>query len=949
MRQILTTVLFFLLSAFISVHAQTGSIQGVVKDVKNGEELIGAIVKVQGTGLGAPSDAFGNFRIDNVKEGTYTLEINSLSYTPKTVANVIVTAGKTATVHVTMEQNTSQLAEVTIVGQRTTNTEAAVLAEMREAKLVVSAVSSEQIAKSQDRDAAQVVRRIPGVTIMDNKFIMVRGLSERYNNVMLNNTFAPSMETDVRSFSFDAIPSSQIDRILIFKSPSAELPADFAGGAVKVFTKSIPDETSVVLDYSAGIRQGTSFQPFYQQSTGDWHWTGFNDGYSNLPSGFPRDLRSVNNLDAIQAAGRSLKNNWVANKRIAIPDQRAGITYNGRFNIKDIEVGNVTALNYSNSLTTFDVLRQDFNRYDELNDRPSIILRYDDRQYTQNIRTGLIHNWAFRFNPRHTVEFKNLYNQMSSTQYVDRGGEHYEFRYIPQNGAFDQVYRGFYVGQVTGKHSLQVDSAFKDTRYIDWTAAYSHSYRDQPDYRRFRRDLDQETGESTLYVSRGVSPEYLGRFFSDMTEHSVTATANYNQVLDWRSNAALNPTFSTGFFFENKSRSFNSRNIGYIPGSFGEFNPNSDLWTQPITEIFRPENINNTNGLRVDEQSNKSDNYTALNRLGAAYTSFTIPVSAKITAVAGARVEHNLQTLDSFDDRGPVQVNNPITRVLPSANISYNLTEKMLVRAAYGITLNRPEFRELAPFGFYDFNFNYTVKGNPNLRTASVHNYDLRWELYPSANELVSVGAFNKQFTDAIERAFLFGQGGSGGAKSFTFQNAAEAYSRGVEVDVKKSLAGLTSFNFFEDLSVLLNASYIQSEVNLGASAVGQSDRRPLQGQSNYILNAGIYYNNLNSGIQVNANYNVIGKRIFLVGTIDYPDIYEMPRNVLDLTVSKQITPYFQVKAGIADILNQEVLLLQDGKQDGKLNRNTDQIIQKYHPGRLFNLGLSYSFGKRDL
>ncbi|MFT2007232.1 TonB-dependent receptor domain-containing protein [Pontibacter sp. 13R65] len=954
MRQILTTLTVLFFMSFTLVQAQTGSIQGTVKDSETNEEIIGAIVKIPGTSFGAPTDVFGSYRIDNVPAGTYSLEISSLSYSPKTIPSIVVTAGKTATSNIILEQNTASLSEVVVIGEKIRNTDAAVLAEMREAKMVVSAISGEQIARSQDRDAAQVVRRVPGVTILNDRFIMVRGLGDRYNSVLLNNTFAPSMETDVRSFAFNTVPSSQIDRIFVYKSPSPELPGDFAGGAVKIFTKSIPPESSVVLDYSIGIRNGTTFNTFKQQETGNLHWTGFNDGYLNLPNGFPNNVRSINSPDELQKWGRSLRNNWAPRERVAIPDQRIGLTYNKRFNIGDIEVGNITAINYSNSLTTFNIDRNDHNRYDFINDQPDVIYHYDDVQYTQNIRTGLIHNWAFRFNNQNTIEFKNLFNQLSTTQFVDRTGLHREFNYIPENGAFDQIFRNMYVGQLTGKHTLSVDSDFRDTRTLDWTLAYNHSGSDQPDYRRYRRDIQLEAGddpqqESILYVGRGVSPDFLGRFFSEMNENSVSGAVNYSQKLDLGSSssvfAAIKPTLNAGLFFENKSRNFQARNIGYVAGSSAGYEQENPLWRLPLEQIFLPENINNTTGLKIDEQSNPTDSYKASNTLSAAYTSLTLPVGTKITAVVGARVENNIMKLNGED------TNNTTTKVLPSANVSYNLTDKMLIRAAYGLTVNRPEFRELAPFSFYDFNFNSTIKGEPGLRTASIQNMDLRWELYPSANELISVGVFNKQFKDAIERVALFGQGGSGGAKVFGFLNAQSAYSRGVEVDVKKSFAGLSNSSFLDDLSLLMNASYISSEVELGDDprTLGQSNNRPLQGQSRYIANAGLFYNNIASGIQVNLNYNIIGRRIFIVGTEQYPDIYEMPRSVLDISVSKQFTPYFQAKIGIVDIFNQESLLLQDGNQDGKLDRKTDQVFARFHPGQLINIGISYSFGKRQL
>ncbi|HEY1054678.1 MAG TPA: TonB-dependent receptor, partial [Emticicia sp.] len=871
-RAISTTL--FLLFATVITFAQTGTIRGTIKDAKTNEDLIGATVKIDGTSLGSVTDINGFFSIAKVPAGKAKVVITYVSYKDKVLSEVAVVADNITEINTALEEEGALLAEVKVTASRLTNTEVSIISEIKAAQMVVNGISAQQIAKSLDRDAAQVVKRVPGITIVGDRFINIRGLNSRYNNVMLHNAFTPSMETDVKSFSFDIIPSSQIDRMLIFKSPSAELPGEFAGGIVKIFTKNIPDKNSLVIDYSTSYRSNTTFADFYQPNQGKNYWTGFNNGYYDLPKFFPASINDIsNNPAALETAGRSLKNEWIANKGNATPDQRIGITGNYRFNVGNVRIGNVTAVNYSDTRTNFVVDRNDFNA--NINNTQSPIYNFNDQQYSRNIRVGIMHNWAFRLNDNNSIEWKNLFNQLSNSNYTHRTGRAIEANYDPDNHSFNQVYRGIYTGQLTGKHTLT-----KGKTTIDWVIGYNNSYRDQPDYRRYRSDVDPNSGTKSVYIPVGTAQAFfLGRWFSKMKEDGYTGAVNLTQKITLSKEKETEMELKAGVFYEKKDRSFDGRNLGYVRG--GNFN--GELFTAPINVIFN--NINNTNGIRIDEQTNPNDSYTAGNKLLAYYAMANIPLSKKLNIIAGARVEDNTQSLQSaFIGGAKVSVKNPVLSVLPSANLSYNFSEKMLIRAAYGQTINRPEFRELAPFSFYDFDFNVVYEGYTGLKVATVNNFDARWELYPTPAEVVSVALFHKDFRNPIEIEVEQGSG-SLGAKTFIYNNAKSARSTGVELEIKKGLASIAGGSkFIERVSVLFNATLLVSKVKLRDGSVGQSDNRPLQGQSPYIVNTGINYNNQERDFQVNILYNVIGKRIFAVGFQGYPDLYEMPRNVLDLT-----------------------------------------------------------------
>jgi outer membrane receptor protein involved in Fe transport len=279
-------------------------------------------------------------------------------------------------------------------------------------------------------------------------------------------------------------------------------------------------------------------------------------------------------------------------------------------------------------------------------------------------------------------------------------------------------------------------------------------------------------------------------------------------------------------------------------------------------------------------------------------------------------------------------VKSPFNALLPSANINYALTEKVKIKAAYSKTLNRPEFRELAPFPYYDFNFDVTRIGNLNLKSATIQNIDLGIQLSPAREDLISITAFYKKFNNPIEARIL----NAGSGIAFGIGNAKEANSQGLEVEIRKSLDFINMPNF----KFLFNSSIIKSNVITGFSSI-VGENRFLQGQSPYLVNAGLYFEK--NAWQANLMYNVIGSRVFLVGDgVVSPSVYEMPRNVIDLNLSKSINDKLEIKLGVQDILNQAFRFYNDTDNNRKINTQTDDIFRTYKRGATTNLSVNFKF-----
>ncbi len=930
----------FLLFLTTTLFAQKASIQGTITALEGGqrEPLPFVNVTVVGTTLGAATDLDGHYSIP-VDAGTYRLAVSYVGY-EALERTVTVAAGQSLTVDLELQARSVQMKTAEVVGERRTETETAVVMETRQSQQVVNGVGRQQIARSQDRTAGDVVKRIPGVTVMNDRFVMIRGLSERYNAVLLNGVTAPSLEADKRAFSFDMIPSGALDRVMVYKTGAPELPGDFAGGTIKIGTLSVPQKNETRVSVGTGFRSRTTFEDLQQDQRGSTDFLGFDDGSRALPGQFPARLSSVANPDQLAALGRALPNNWAASEHTAAPDQRIGFMVARRFGKEGgATFGTINTVDYSNTALSYDARTWNYNAYDTEARRSDTIYAYSDNENIRTARVSVLSNWTALLGTRTKLEFRNLFNQIGENRTTVRTGQNMEEGFDVRNYAFRWQQRTIYSGQLHGAHDLG-----EKTDHLEWTLGWSKALSKEPDLRRLRttRNIDQADSDEPyqLVVPPSASTLDAARFFSDLNEGMATGRVDFEHG-PAANDRRVETTIRVGALAERKDRTFAARWMSFTRANIASFD--QTLLHAPLGRVFNDANINPTTGFELEEGTNPSDRYTAANTLLAAYAGATLVIDKVITVSGGARVEHNVQELSSASySGGRVEVSQSVTSVLPSVNASYGITERSQVRVAASRTVNRPEFRELAPFSYYDFSTNTTLKGNADsLVSASITNLDARWEHYPSASEVISVGAFYKRFTDPIEMFYVSSAGG--GTRNFTFANAASAYSMGIEVEARRSLNALFPKGHLSHLGVLLNATLIRSAVDLGAGAVGQERDRPMMGQSPYVVNGGLYYADPEHKLQYSALYNVAGRRLFAAGTFGTPDIYEMPRQTLDLSVSKGLGDHFEVKLGAQDVLDQEVLLQQDSDGDGRIEP-TDERIQSHRRGAYFSAALAYSF-----
>jgi hypothetical protein len=944
MKSSIATVLCYLI--FQVLQAQTGTIQGVVTSKSTGEKLVGAVVHIPSLGIGTMTDLSGSYSLTKVPVGSHRVVANYISYQENILDSVVVSENRTLDLAITLSPDAIGQG-ISVIDYKKTSSESAVVMEMKTTQGVLVGVSAKQISKTPDQDAANVAKRIPGVTIVDNRFIMVRGLQERYNAVCLNGILAPSQESDVKSFSFDLIPAGLIDRMLIYKIPTADIQGEFAGGYVNVITKEFPDKAfELKVNYLQGFRAGTTGSAFTQndaRSNADQWAFGAQD--RSLPTAFPANINALNG-EQLTALGKSLGNDWSSSTSIAPLDQRMNAYFGGTKEWGDWTLGSATALNYSRSFQTLANQIANYNVYDFDQNQSDTTEYYTDSIFSAQAKWGAMQNLALR-KKGHIFHFKNFISQTGTDESTYRQGVDKQNGFDRTSYQFRYSQRFIYTGQLGGDHHwLEGKSNLK------YGVGYNLTQRDEPDIRRmvYQRPLDDPFSPYQAVVAPSPQPFYMGRLYMNMRESGWNGYVQYERLFSGfhKSDKAEEMIHvEVGTYIQNKDRQFAIRNLGY------RSNPQFDysLTNLPIDEILADQNISNQGGFLLGEDTKGSDQYTASNRLRAGFIRATIPWK-KWSLNAGIRVEDNTQSLVSETIEGdPVNIRKHVLSVLPSALLTYSMNDRTQIRGGYGKSLNRPEFRELAPFSFYDFVQNVVVQGNPNLDVPIIHNIDLRYEYYPSKSELISGGVFYKSFINPIEISL----DPTSTPWSVDPYNAFKSYSYGVETDIRKSLRSWIESGILSQCSMVINASYIKSRVTIieGESSSANTRPRAMMNQSPYVINAGLYYQNDSLDISLSALYNVIGPRIVMAGINGIPDIYEMPRNTIDLALTIGCSLFtkgkfkdLKIRFAVQDLLNQPYLWMMDANEVGGLQRNGDQVRQEYRRGAYYQVGITYDFGR---
>ncbi len=933
--------LFILLLAlfFVQHSLAKGRIEGRVTD-ENNQALIGATILIEGTSSGAKSDINGNFILNDLAYANYTLTIGYIGYEKKQISDIAVTSTSPVQLTISLQPAKKGLNDLVIKSSYKKESLNALLVQQKNMATISDGISAEMIRKSPDKNSGDVLKRVSGISISEGKFAIIRGLSDRYNVAMLNGSILPSSEADRKAFSFDLFPAALLDNITVIKASLPEYPAEFAGGLIELNTKDIPNENYVSIQVGSGGNSMSTGKKYYDGVNGKTDWLGLDNHSRDLPSSFPASevFHQSSSLftknDRIEAA-KTLTNNWGIFSRNAMPPNRViQLTgaYSYQFKNKS-SLGAIAAITYNRSQRFQTVSRKEY----ELDD--AFIYHYTDSVYRDNVLAGAMLNIGYKINTRHKITFRSNYSINSEDQSIRRSGVQVINEQYVQSSSTNFSSNTLWVSQWAGEHTIT-----KQKIKLDWAATYNDIFRNTPDLKKTYMIRNYNNPDDTLfraYVPFQASPNYSGRFFSTLREKVYNAKADITVPFKIQ---GVNQHIKAGYFVQHKDRVFRSRELGYVIADISQYNNALELL--PEDKIFAPENMN-IHGYKIDDITQGTNSYTAGSDLMAAYFQFDNKFLNKFRLVWGFRYENYLATVHSRTTQ-PIDVENKFANLLPSCNLTYAWNKKINLRFCASKTLSRPEFRELAPFPFYDYNTSSVLVGNTKLVQAEISNLDLRYEWYPSKGQLLTASLFYKHFNHPIEA--VLDAGSTAGSRSFTYGNANEARNYGVEVEFRKSLAFLSSNekSIWHQVSVFGNMSYIRSRIQIQQkTASGDTTyTRALQGQSPYVINAGITANIPQWKSNVSLLYNRIGERITLIGNTYIPDLYEKPRNVLDVQIGKQCGKHAEVKLTVGDILQNAFVFYQNGrmKNPNRYSAKQDLIVTEIKAGYNASLSFSYKF-----
>ncbi|NEU07657.1 TonB-dependent receptor [Flavihumibacter sp. R14] len=933
--RILGLSIFFSLITLSIFGQQKGKISGRVTDKKTGETLIGLTVKTGGTTNGVFTDVEGRYTLSNLTPGKHSVTFTYVGYKSKTITDIEVAGSKVTTLDVVMEEAGEQLKEVVITATARQESIGTLYAKQKNSVTVSSGISAEQIRKSPDRNTSEVLKRVSGTSIQDNKFVVVRGLSDRYNSARLNNASLPSSEPDRKAFSFDIVPSNLVDNLIINKTASPDLPGDFSGGLVTINTKDFPDENFLSFGIGFGYNSQSTFKTIRSPTRSGLDVLGFDNGDRQIPEGFA-SRSSYNTLPLSQKLEQTklFDNSFDSQAgNVATPMQNYQFTWGGVKQLKNQgSFGSIVSFTYRNDERVNVSHRMDY----EADGHAAYDFQDDNYRYSTNV--GLLANFSYK-KDKSKFSFKNILNKSFDDAYTYRDGVNTDNAVARRSQTFDLVDKALVNSQIDGEHVFGMN----DWK-LDWNANYTFTYRDQPDLRvqSYAKPIDALNDATVLYraemPSGSSASRPLSRFYSRLDDYAYGVSANLSVPFTFNKEKSALKIGGSALL---KNRTFDARVLGYV-GATGQFD--NSLRDLPADQIFAHENITES-GFVLNEITNNNDRYTAIADLYSGFAMLDNRLGKKVRLVWGARAEFYNQDLDSrgfSNEKVDADVTN--LDILPSFNLTYSLSEKTNFRVSGSRTVARPELRELAPFQYYDFISNSTTSGNPDLVRTKIYNGDLKYEYYPNSGEVLSGGLFYKQFNNPIEQ--IIPAGSNANNRLRTYANANSATNFGFELEFRKRLNFIDdSADWLKDLILFANYSYIVSDVDLSNTTSAPSEKsRALQGQSPYLINAGLQYNNSKGDFGVSMLYNRIGQRISDVGFEGYPSIYENSRDLVDLQFSKKIMKTnAELKLNFSDLLNQNIVFYQNQDSQKSFDANVDHSLNTYKPGSSISLSFTYN------
>ncbi|MBD3334445.1 MAG: outer membrane beta-barrel protein [Candidatus Eisenbacteria bacterium] len=939
-----------------SQHDTETQIMGKVVSSETGEALPFSNIVVKS--VSSPGDTVGTaaggtfamqdgmYRV-SVEPGLYMILASHVGYHPKRVTGIWVESGQSVSANVTLVPAAIQIETVQVRSYKDETSEAAVLQHQKKAAAVSDGVSAEQISRSSDSDAAEVLQRVTGLSVVGGRYVFVRGLGERYSSTQVDGSTVGTPEANKRVVPLDLFAAGLLDNIVVQKTYTPDMPGDFGGGVVNVNMRDFPGQRTWGVSISSGYDNTTTGEGFLTYDGGGYDFLGIDDGTRSLPdlvdelasNTIIRD-RGVFSSDTLELLGESFENTWERKSKKAPVPYSFKASYGDEVSLFGQPLGLLGSLSFSHGFKTTEGKEASYSLdVGELDAQRD----YDATTSTASTLWGLITNTSYRLNSHNTLSFRAMYNRSAEDETrrlhgpnLDTTGDDWlnvRYRYIE---------RGLFTSSVGSSHNVApLGGITVDTKFT-----YSRATRDEPDRREYNYEIKRKfitdddgnvideydvwrlsTKDNSLRPTR-----QFGSMEEDHRKPQIDVTIPFRQ---WNK---LDSKLKVGASHENKDRDFSWRRFYFKEPSGVSPAMSDSIFALPPEILLSPEWVGGTSRFfRLNENTfPQSDNYRGHLDITAGYGMIDIPLHRKLRLVTGVRLEEAKVRVEAYDPYGQTDVEALAsgelddTDWLPSANLTYALSEKSNIRLAASKTINRPEFRELSIFSVLDIEGGYTEQGNPDLKRSQIYNYDLRFETYPAINELLAFSVFYKHLKDPIETVLITA---SGGQSRLQPNNAHKGTLYGAEVEARY---GLDRFgDRLQSFAVSGNLTLVESETDLGDLEVTQGTTKPpLHGQSPYVVNLGLFYAHPSGRTSASLIYNVFGERLDAVGIREMPDIYERPRHMLDMTLQHQLGGY-SLKLALENLLAEDTRFAHEYQEDLKTTRLKEE-------GRRVSLSISF-------
>ena len=941
----LSLVFLFVFLPF-TVFGQSGTIAGTVIDGDFGDTLIGANVVINdGTLRGTTTDLNGYFEISDLETGGYDVKISYVGFNTVLVKDIEVSVDETTLIEVTLEPQSFDLGEVVVEARMILNNESTLLRERQKASGVSDAISAESISRSGSSNAADAMEKVTGATVVDGKYVYVRGLGERYSSTLLNGVELPSSDPDKKAVHFDLFPAGMLDNIVTLKTFTPDKPGNFSGGLVDIATKTYPEALSVKMSVSSTVNSNTHFGSDFLTAPGtDIGFLAESNASMTLPSvletdelQIPSSVRARRDSDLaalLDQASNAFSSHMVGITSSATANTKKSITIGNQADLLNRPLGFVISLTQSHSSSGYG--GGEIGRYSYTGTILTPDVLFDDMKGSEEVSVGGMANFNYRLSPNHELGLNGMYTRTTESEarfqkgvWPKELGDEEGLFFV--NNALQLTERKLNTVQFRGKHFI----APLGNTSIEWSTAFSQTRQDEPDTRFFAyTERELEDGDLSYSASSsGFSDP--SRYFRSLTEDAQNFQIDL--TTPFKSWSGRGANLKVGFAHNSANRDFSERIFIYKPNIRYDGNPDIFFGPESLGIIdFDEDRGRYTFGNTIREGSKTRNNYKGDRTIVGGYAMTEIPVTNWLKIVAGARFEStdiSVESADTSIEAGTLDN----TDILPSVNLTFPISNKMNVRTAFTKTLARPTFREIAPFSSFDFILGNFRIGNPELSRTRITNYDLRWEWFRKPGEIIAFSLFYKDMQDAIEQVIIGGTNGQ-----LQFQNVDQARIRGIEMEFRSGLSAIP-LPGFDQMGLGLNTSIVDSEVDIALSELfvrqaidpDASSTRELQGQSPIIVNADLTYDNPDKSTVAALYFNVFGRRLSNVSLGGTPDVYERPSPRLDFTLTKGLIRDWKVKLSMKNLLDSA--FEQTYRFQGE-----DFTYFRYRKGRSYSIGFTY-------